>query len=468
MRVDRSRPARNWPRRRRRGRVRRRHPSVPAALVATVALVAVGAVPAASPAWAGTGHGQGTGHGSGDLTRAALPPGTIDHVMVVEMENAGYRTTFGPGSPATYLNHVLRPEGELLAGYYATGHFSLDNYIAQVSGQSPTTTTQGDCVASYADVTPGTPAPHGQVAGQGCVYPASVATIATQLDARYPPNPRTHVASWRAYEEDMGNTPARDGGAPDPTGGTDCAHPAVGGAPAVSATATDQYVTRHDPFVWFHSIVDHPALCDANVVPLGTLGATGRPAPSGHLVRDLAHAATTPRFAFVTPDTCDDGHDTPCVGTNSTGTHQGGLVGADDFLRHWMPTVLRAPAYRSGSMLVVITFDEADVDPSTHPTYADACCHEQPGPNTPAPGDASATSAAQAPGGGRVGALLLDARYVRHGHVDRTGRYDHYSALRSYEDLLGLTTGGTDGHGHLGWAAARGLRPFGRDVFTRG
>jgi hypothetical protein len=49
--------------------------------------------------------------------------------------------------------------------------------------------------------------------------------------------------------------------------------------------------------------------------------------------------------------------------------------------------------------------------------------------------------------------------------VDTTGFYNHYSALRSYEDLLGLTTGGADGEGHLGFAAAAGLTPFGQDVF---
>lgn len=445
---------------------RARHRSVPRPALAAVvaaAVVGTGALAGAGP----VGSGPAGAAGTAPVVRAALPPGSIDHIMVIELENEGYETTWGPGSPATYLNHVLRPEGELLADYYAIGHFSLDNYIAQVSGQSPTTTTQGDCVSQFADVAPATPAADGQVTGEGCVYPSSVETIATQLDAKYPPNPVTHVASWRAYEEDMGDTAARDGGTPDATGGTDCAHPAVGGAPAVVATADDQYATRHDPFVWFHSIIDDQALCDANVVPLGTLGTTGKPARSGHLVRDLSSAATTPRFAFVTPNLCDDGHDTPCTGTNSTGTHQGGLVGADDFLKHWMPTILSSPAYRSGSMLVVITFDESDVDPSTHPTYADACCGEQPGPNTPAPGDASDTSDGQAPGGGRVGALLLNAKYVTPGHVDTTGSYNHYSALRSYEDLLGLTTGGTDGHGHLGWAAAPGLKPFGRDVFGR-
>ena len=51
------------------------------------------------------------------------------------------------------------------------------------------------------------------------------------------------------------------------------------------------------------------------------------------------------------------------------------------------------------------------------------------------------------------------------GSVNTTGSYNHYSALRSYEDLLGLE-GGDDGHGHLGFAAASGLLPFGKDVFN--
>lgn len=406
--------------------------------------------------------------GAAAPARAALSPGTINHVVLIELENKGYSTTFGPDSPATYLNGVLRKKGVLVQKYYATGHNSLDNYISQVGGQSPTQSTQADCLANdaaFVDVVPGTPAASGQVEGQGCVYPPSVATIAGQLDTKYPPNPRTHVAAWRAYEEDMGNDPARDGGVPDPKGGTDCAHPPIGGAAAVGATATDQYATRHNPFVWYHSVIDDAALCDANDVPLGTLSANGTPSRSGHLVSDFSKASTTPRFAFITPNLCDDGHDATCVGTNSAGTHAGGLAGADQFLRHWVPVIMASPAYREGDTLVVITFDEADVDPSTT-SYAAACCGEQPGPNTTAPGDAGAATDAEAPGGGQTGALLLNPRFVRAGTVDRTGAYNHYSALRSIEDLLGLTSGGTDGQRHLGWAAAPRLRPFGRDVFN--
>jgi hypothetical protein len=63
--------------------------------------------------------------------------------------------------------------------------------------------------------------------------------------------------------------------------------------------------------------------------------------------------------------------------------------------------------------------------------------------------------------------VLLDRRYIRPGSVDSTGSYSHYSPLRSYEDLLGITSGGVDGLGHLGFAASPGLAPFGRDVFNR-
>ena len=163
------------------------------------------------------------------MVRAALPPGSINNVLVIELENEDATDTFGPGSVATYLNGTLVPKGELLENYYATGHVSLDNYIAEISGQAPTPLTDSDCnLTGYSNVTPGTDDPNtatypGQVDGNGCVYPAPTATtngaptIADQLDAVYPPNPTTHVASWREYAEDMGNDPTRDGGVTDPT-----------------------------------------------------------------------------------------------------------------------------------------------------------------------------------------------------------------------------------------------------------
>ena len=244
-----------------------------------------------------------------DPASAAVPPKqAIKNIVVIYIENESETNTFGPSSPATYLTGTLKKKGVLIENYYGIGHVSLDNYIAQVSGQAPTPTTQGDCIAGFEDVTPGTPATSlDQVnATSGCVYPGSVETIANQLDAIKKPNAKTHVAAWRAYEEDMGNDPTRDGG-------TTCAHPAVGGAPANVATTEDGYVTRHDPFVWFHSIIDDTAECDANVVPLGALGSSGKPSSSSRLVKDFSKESTTPSFSFITPSVCNDGHDAVCT-----------------------------------------------------------------------------------------------------------------------------------------------------------
>ena len=73
--------------------------------------------------------------GAARIRRSCRAPAREDQPhLLIEFENEGYEATFGPGSVATYLNGTLRPEGELLQNYYAIGHDSLDNYIAQVSG----------------------------------------------------------------------------------------------------------------------------------------------------------------------------------------------------------------------------------------------------------------------------------------------------------------------------------------------
>jgi hypothetical protein len=121
----------------------------------------------------------------------------------------------------------------------------------------------------------------------------------------------------------------------------------------------------------------------------------------------------------------------------------GSLESADAFLRQWVPMITSSPAFRADGLLI-ITFDEAQT------TDATACCNEQKGPNTPTPG-------INGPGGGRIGAVLL-SRFIKPGTVSTTP-YNHYSMLRSIEDIFALA--------HLGYAGQRGLTPFGKDVFTR-
>jgi len=369
---------------------------------------------------------------------SAPPAPPIQHVFVIVLENEGYDATFGPHSKAPYLATTLVRSGVLLTQYYGTGHYSLDNYLAMISGQAATPETRDDC-ETFADFVASGTTPDGQAVGRGCVYPASVRTLPDQLAAVH--------RSWRGYMEDMGNDPAREA--------RTCGHPALGAedptqkaeAPSPRVPAGDQYATRHDPFVYFHSIIDSPA-CAANVVNLD------------RLAEDLASRRTTPAFAFITPNLCHDGHDAPCVNGEP-----GGLASADSFLRKWVPRIMASPAYREGGLLV-ITFDEGDSKVVPNPaggrleTYAgEKCCHQQPGPNlAPFPQtvrDGDLTTTFLDIGGDRVGAVLVSP-FLAAGTVSKTP-FNHYSLLKSLEDLLG-----TDGH--LGYAAQPGLAGF----FERG
>ena len=98
--------------------------------------------------------------------RAAVPEGAIRYVMVIDLENESFDSTFGPSSPAVYLNSTLLEQGQLIENYFATSHVSLGNYLSQVSGQAPTPSTNNDCInlssltsppvlGGFSDVTPG-------------------------------------------------------------------------------------------------------------------------------------------------------------------------------------------------------------------------------------------------------------------------------------------------------------------------
>ena len=109
---------------------------------------------------AGACSGSTSKSASAVLTDAAVPHAAkkITHVFVINLENEDFQTSWGPTSPAKYLNGTLRKKGQLLTKYYAIGHVSLDNYIAQISGQSPNLSTQTDCTTYTPFVSTGTSA----------------------------------------------------------------------------------------------------------------------------------------------------------------------------------------------------------------------------------------------------------------------------------------------------------------------
>jgi hypothetical protein len=326
----------------------------------------------------------------------------------------------------------------LLTGYYGIGHASLDNYIAMISGQAPNYETQSDCQI-YSDFK-GSISADGQAVGHGCVYPSSVQTVADQLD---------HAGlSWKSYSGEMGNDPKRE----SPT----CGHPRLGdidvtlhAQPASQNVPADQYATRHNPFVYFHSIIDSQS-CNRNVVSLAVLQS------------DLSSVATTANFSFITPNLCHDGHDGGSAKKACVNNEPGGLISADAFLRRWVPAITGSPAF-SADGLLVITFDEADLDFSHDAATgnfivsggdASACCNEQAGPSISPDqivfGAHDRGSGILGPGGGRIGAVLLSPRIQP---ATRSGaEYNHYALLKTVEKIFGLP--------YLGFAADSNVKPL--------
>jgi len=322
----------------------------------------------------------------------------------------------------------------LLTQYYGTGHASLDNYIAMISGQAADNDTRNDC-QTYSDfVLTGTTV-DGQAIGSGCIYPTSILTIADQLTAA--------GKSWRAYMGDMGNDPNREAAT--------CGHPVIGSqdltqsaeAPSAAVPKGDAYATRHNPFAYFHSIIDSSA-CHANVVNLS------------QLTQDLKSTHTTPDYVFITPNLCDDGHDGPCKDGRP-----GGLISADAFLQQWVPAITDSPAFKRDGLLMIL-FDEggfSSIVPDGKGGFIISaqglfCCNEQPGPNLgPFPQSSVIgpyTLSFNSYGGDRTGAVLLSP-FIKPGTVSNIP-YNHYSMLKTVEDIFGL--------GYLGYAGAPGLAGF--------
>jgi hypothetical protein len=285
----------------------------------------------------------------------------LKHVFVIVLENEDFDASWGPKSPATYLNSLV-PHGAFADRYYAASHLSADNYIAMTTGQVPALPFQSDCqnwAVCYASE---------KVRADGG------RSIADQLEE--------HGLSWGAYMGSMSKP---------------CLHPAM--TDPVDPYSKG-YATRHNPFVYYPPIVDNQARCEAHVRPYNDLPP-----------QLAAGSAAVPNYVFITPDTCDDGHDAPCADGRP-----GGLVSADAWLRANVPLILRSPAYRDRGALF-ITFDEASNQDIS------GCC-------------ATGVSGIGLDGGGRIGLLMLSPM-SRAGHATDT-YYSHNSLLRTVEDAFGI------------------------------
>ncbi len=184
--------------------------------------------------------GSGNSQAQCVITSTGTPVGAVKHVWLIILENKSYDETFTGLNQNSYLWQTLPQQGALLTNYYGTGHFSMDNYISLVSGQSPSYGVQDDCsttanmtnnnsgiitngtvgTATDTDHTTdgsgtNTAAPnatasnngnygqllvHGGIdaalGSNGCVYPTDVSTLFNQYNAA--------GVSWKAYAQDLG------------------------------------------------------------------------------------------------------------------------------------------------------------------------------------------------------------------------------------------------------------------------
>jgi phosphatidylinositol-3-phosphatase len=189
------------------------------------------------------------------------------------------------------------------------------------------------------------------------------------LPSSYPLTTPSHLVtllskagiSWKAYEEGIG-----DGTCP--------------------LSANYPYTPKHNPFVYFSDVNGNSAYCTAHERSYADLAG------------DLANN-TVARYNFITPNLCDDMHDS-CPPYNDP------IKQGDTWLRNNVPAILNSQAYKNGGALF-ITWDEGEGE----------------GENS---------------GDGPIGLIVLSPYARGHGYAN-TIHYTHSSTLRTLEEIFGVS-----------------------------
>jgi phosphatidylinositol-3-phosphatase len=323
-----------------------------------VTLVALGAVIAFPAVSAGRGAPSQAASTAvcGGLSAAYNPaaPPAYDHVVVIMDENVSERNIVGNTAQAPYLNQ-LAAACALATHYHAATHPSQPNYMPPTSGTFPT----------YA----------------GGPQPSGADNIFRQLQAA------DGSGGWRSYQESMSfncNSPS----SPLP------------------------FYKGHDPAEWYTDLKSPTNTCKLYDVPLSKLDAA--------ITADTGSAPTDtfPRFAWVTPNKCNDMHwVTGCPEAQSQRIEAG-----DAWLKTYVTRLTQTDAYVKGRMLILITWDEGNAD--THAKFNSDCT--QPAIYTV---DTSCSVA-----------LIAASAYVApHTWDTTTTTYSHYAIFVTVEHILGLT-----------------------------
>ncbi len=258
-----------------------------------------------------------------------LPP--LQTVFIILMENHNWSSIKG-SAYAPYINGTLLPMASYCEQYYNPPgiHPSEPNYLWLESGTNFGITNDDDPSINHQNT------------------PFHLATLLQNAGI-----------SWKTYQEDIDGL-------------------------SVPLTLTNNYAPKHNPFVFFDDVTG------TNNVNYAYGIAHIRPYPE--LATDLANN-TIARYNFITPNLCDDMHNSCSPVSNS-------IKQGDNWLASEVPKILSSRAYTNGGALF-ITWDEA------------------------------------ATGDGPIGMLVLSP-LARGGGYFNNIHYTHSSTLRTFQEIFGV------------------------------
>jgi hypothetical protein len=188
-------------------------------------------------------------------------------------------------SNAPYTMNTLRPESAWFTNYHSVTSGSLADYVALTSGQYAACERKGPCGAQ------------------------NVPSIFSQLGN----------GGWEDWSESMPSN--------------------CYGNSAGSDSTLNAYKPGHNPALYYTGLP-----CSTYDVAAGTAG----PDDVSYFNNALA-AGTIPRYNFIAPNPCEDGHDS-CNGADEVREY-------DDFLQKEIPKIEASPAFGFNSVIFA-TYDE--------------------------------------------------------------------------------------------------------------
>src|SRR5258708_825478 len=226
------------------------------------------------------------------VTSASIPSPTSSSaaktVFLIMMENHNWSDIKNNPS-APYINNTILPMASYAEQYFNPpgNHPSEPNYLWLEAGTNFGIYNDADPYANHQNTT------------------KHLVTFLTNA----------HI-SWKSYQEGIS--------------GTDC-----------PLTGNGLYATKHNPMVFFDDVTNsndpNSSYCIAHVRPYS------------ELVSDLQHN-TQAHYNFITPNLCNDMHDT-CAPLNDS-VKQG-----DSWLAQNLPFILNSQAYKSGGIVFITWAD---------------------------------------------------------------------------------------------------------------